>query len=86
MGFNKQEVLLNDFFTQNLIIFFLFDIFVRLNLSIKLKKRKSGHLDYYTTTLLVITLIDYNKTNNTKYGNNSHRSLGPHTHLEFFTT
>ena len=43
-------------YTQTLIIVRLVGIFAHLSLYTKSKKYKNGHLDYYTTTSLVIIL------------------------------
>ena len=56
MGFKEKKFFLIVLYTQTLIIVLWFGIFAHLNLYMKLKKYKNDHLDYYTTTSLVIML------------------------------
>ena len=53
MGFKEKEVLLNSLVYSN---FNYCPLVWHLNIYIKLEKYRNGHLDYYTTTLLVIML------------------------------
>ena len=55
----KKKFFLIVLCAHTLIIVLLFGIFAHLNLYIKSKKYKNGHLDNYTTTLLVIMLNSY---------------------------
>ena len=59
MGLRKKKFFLIVLYAQNLVIVLLSGIFAHLNLYIKSKKHKNEHLDYYTTTSLVIMLNSY---------------------------
>ena len=59
MGLRKKKFFLIVLYAQNLVIVLLPGIFAHLNLYIKSKKHKNEHLDYYTTTSLVIMLNSY---------------------------
>ena len=52
----KKKFFLIVLYTQNLIVVLLFGIFAHLNLYIESEKYKNWHLDYYTTTSLMIML------------------------------